>query len=413
MMRLRRINIWDDTPSHVTLFQKRAANLRENEWLSLHFGHNVRAYALDAFLDDPLVHKIKALSFPRFHVPNVTGFERLVTQCTALVSIELNVNDGNVIDMTSMLLASGEIRLEEMRLNGWEPTCNSQMLFSALEMSGITKFGVHHCQDAVFMRHLNAFLAKDTLTSLTYSTRMRSLTSLHEFLTPIRACTKLTELKFRSCLLELASVGLRLLGSVNRVEIASCSFKVEQKQDWSFLAGSAVSVLHMHNIYNLDSGAFGAALAKHLDATAMDFVYLSRGVNLDTVLQCVGTRITNVRKLGLDGPLDDAALELILTWMCSGVVRNRVVYLEYSYANRAGLERVIFPALRRPDHQLTRFYLMINDMEDMVVTKRVEAEFNRSVSLFALLQARSWRLGARCALRRLPVDLFRVLGTMF
>ncbi|KAH9254261.1 hypothetical protein BASA81_007862 [Batrachochytrium salamandrivorans] len=92
-----------------------------------------------------------------------------------------------------------------------------------------------------------------------------------------------------------------------------------------------------------------------------------------------------------------------------GLGELRELVLPYVDDAASSIENHLVPALKHPNCNLVKLSFRAYEPEHEEATKRVEDMFHNRLALFALLQGRQVRR-LYCPLRRLPVEMLRLVG---
>ncbi|KAH9255539.1 hypothetical protein BASA81_006356 [Batrachochytrium salamandrivorans] len=218
-------------------------------------------------------------------------------------------------------------------------------------------------------------------------------------------CARLAKLEMSQCEF---SQSIAFPKSITKLVLHNCTFV--GGFDWAFLTGSNVRELDLYNVKGVDGNQLGSALAVHLRAQGLDKLRVAYCGFVNETLAVVGVEIGRIKRLMLeDDRVSDASIELIALTLQSPNNKMKELVLEYAYSTMNGIENHLVPALKHPNCNLVRLSLLTYEPEHKKTIKRVEDMFHNRLALFVLLQGRQVRR-LYCPLRRLPVEMFRLVG---
>lgn len=142
--------------------------------------------------------------------------------------------------------------------------------------------------------------------------------------------------------------------------------------------------------------------AKGLDRLRIGFCNFA-----NQVLAAVGAELGRVQALEID-ELNSVCITLIGIALQSPNSAMKELSLPYEDDTASSIEKHVVPALRHPNCSLAKLRFFAYDEEHQAAAKMVEDKLRSRCGLFALLQGQ--QVGQKSPLRRLPVELFRLVG---
>ncbi|KAH9255306.1 hypothetical protein BASA81_006758 [Batrachochytrium salamandrivorans] len=297
----------------------------------------------------------------------------------------LDVLECDVADLLRFFVALGQSRVSTITIRGYES----------------------------YARGLYEYLASDLL--VTFKVWMNQEQVSFEMLVLLANCACLSELLLFRCHFHQPAVFTCLPKSIIRLEFCTCRFAAGV--DWSFLVGSSVRKLDFFGVQGVDGSLLGRALAVQLGAKGLDKMRFYTCDFIDETLAAIGVEIGRIKTLHVeDSHLGNISIELIALALQSPNNEMTNLGLWYSNQTMSSIENHLVPALRRPNCNLAKLRLLACQPEYEVRTDKVEMEFYNRRALFALLQGQQqgqqMRRRQQCQLRRLPMEMFRLVGGM-
>ncbi|KAH9249743.1 hypothetical protein BASA81_012539 [Batrachochytrium salamandrivorans] len=285
----------------------------------------------------------------------------LINNCPELASLEVYFKQHSAFDFVSSVLEhpSNKVKVLEMPPN---TEGDSARFFAALGRSQVSALALYYSPEVA--QGLHEYLARDLLV------RLNSITTL---------------------------------------TLDYCSFV--GGFDWSFLADSNVRELGLDCGKGVDGNQLGDALAVHLGAKGLDELRLRDCRFADETLAVVGVELGRIKMLEIYSDLSDASIALIALALQSPNSEVKELRLWYDDNTVSSIETHLAPALSHPNCNLVRLSFLAYRPEHKKAAERVEDMFRKRLALFALLQGRQMRRLC-CPLRRLPVEMFRLVGQM-
>ncbi|KAH9248351.1 hypothetical protein BASA81_014025 [Batrachochytrium salamandrivorans] len=389
-------------------FQSTAASLEPNERIELEVtAAHENMESLKAVLSDPQANKICSLQWDYSGKRDVnTVLPLLINNCPELASLQVFLKHRSTFDFVSSLLEhpSNKVKVLEM------PSCikgDIPRFFAALGQSQVSALTLSIGESPEVAQGLFEYLAKDLLVRL--NVRVGNEQILLEMMTLLVNCTRLAKLEMSQCELSQSTAFNYFPKSVTKLGLDRCQFV--GGFDWSFLADSNVRELDLFWVSGVDGDQLGDALAVHLRAKGLDKLRFYDCDFADETLSVVGVEVGRIKRLDLEeSDLSDASLEQIATALKSPNNEMKELVLWYDDDTESSIETHLVPALKHPDCNLVKLSLPAHPglIEAAV---RVEDMFHNRLALFVLLQGRQVRR-LYCPLRRLPVEMLRLVGKM-
>ena len=314
-------------------------------------------------------------------------------------------------DIAAMMLESTGTQLYHLTIPNTAQG-DFRRMFDALEKSGVRSLAVSHDDEiAGYDQRLSEYIALGALEKLEMS--VGGLTLRTELSVALSRCTSLVQLNLQSYRITDATSLARLPKSIVKMEIMFG--RVDGPFDWSFLDGSSVRDLKLHSINCVDAcGNFedvslvrnGDALKRHLHERGMDHFHIRCCSFTEAALIAAGDALKRVKKLSTDCHCDDQRLYYVTQALRAPGCEIQVLRLYTRLCSTTQLDNSLWPALRDVNCTLKSI-----GMERFDEVCKVEvAVFHNRVRLFVLLSAQRLRR-TNHVLRKLPVEMFRVLGT--
>ncbi|KAH9256092.1 hypothetical protein BASA81_005868 [Batrachochytrium salamandrivorans] len=384
-------------------FQSIAASLEPDERIELVvYAYESCMELLKAVLADPQAARICALKWWHDGKEDVNFvIPLLINNCPELASLRVEFGNHSAFDFVSSVLEhpSNKVKVLEML---WYTKGDSARFFTALGQSQVSALTL--CYSPEFAQGLCGYLARDLLVRL--KVRMGNEQVPSAMMVSLAACTRLAKLEMSYCKF---SHLIAFPKSITKLELENCTFV--GGFDWSFLADSNVRELYFFDARGVDGIELGSALAVHLRAKGLDELRLYYCVFADETLAAAGVEIGRIKRLDLGySNLNDASVELIALALKSPNSELRELELWYNDNTASSIETHLVPALKHPDCNLIKLSLLAYQ-EHREATRRVESKFCDRLALFVLLQGRQVRR-LYCPLRRLPMEMFRLVGQM-
>ncbi|KAH9247095.1 hypothetical protein BASA81_015288 [Batrachochytrium salamandrivorans] len=308
----------------------------------------------------------------------------------------------STFDFVSSVLEHPSNKIKVLEMSGYLEG-DFARFFAALGQSHVSALTLNHSPKSV--QGLHEYLAKDLLVRLDVWMGNKQVPS--EMVVSLADCTRLTKLEMSRCEFSQPTAFTHLPKSITKLTLDSCTFVGDF--DWSFLADSNVRELDFRGVKEVDGNQLGSALAVHLRAKGLDtlrFVYCNF---VDETLAAIGLGVGRIKKLSVSyAILNDASVELIALALQSPNSEMKELVLRYDGNRARSIEDHLVPALKHPNCNLAKLSLWASQ-EHVETAQRVEDMFHNRLALFALLQGRQAKR-RYCPLRRLPVEMFRLVG---
>ncbi|KAH9255833.1 hypothetical protein BASA81_006234 [Batrachochytrium salamandrivorans] len=409
-LRSKRVQAQDDHTASTFLaeFQSTAASLKPDERIKLVVSMRKSGVELlKAVLADPQANKICSLQWTYYGKEDVTPIiPLLINNCPELASLRVEFVNRSTFDFLSSLLEHTSNKLKVLDMPKYTKG-DIPRFFAALGQSQVSALTLSIHDSPEFAQGLHEYLARDLLVR--FKVWMKRKQVPPELLMSLSKCTRLAKLEMLHCKFSQPTAFTHLPKSITKLALYGCTFV--GGFDWSFLADSNVRELDFDRMKEVDGNQFGGALAAHLRAKGLDTLRLSDRSFADETLAAAGVEIGRIKILDFDCNLNDASIELISLTLQSPNNAMKELVLEYTYSTMSGIEGHLVPALEHPNCDLVKLSFWVYEPEHEEAAKRVKDMFYNRLVLFVLLQGR--QVGRLyCPLRRLPVEMFRLVGAV-
>ncbi|KAH9246204.1 hypothetical protein BASA81_016238 [Batrachochytrium salamandrivorans] len=383
-------------------FQSTAASLEPDEKIKLVVSrHENGVELLKAVLSDPQADDICALQWEYDEEEGVNSVvPLLINNCPELASLQVDFRNHSMLDFVSGVLEHPKNKIKVLEM---PPSTegDSARFFAALGQSQVSVLTLFDDESSEFVQGLFEYLAKDLLEVEADEEQIPSEMSL-------TCCTRLAELKLIECGLSESTALAHFPKSITKLMLRDCWFGDDF--DWSFLADSNVRELDLQNVRGVDGNQLGGALAVQLMARGSDMLCLYYCDFVNETLAAVGLGVGRIKRLALeDSTLDNASLEQICLALKSPSNELRELKLKYEGDTESTIEDQLVPALKHPNCNLVE--LSLRAYQHNEAANKVEDMFYNRLALFVLLQGQQARR-LYCPLRRLPVEMLRLVGQM-
>ncbi|KAH9261934.1 hypothetical protein BASA81_000590 [Batrachochytrium salamandrivorans] len=394
----------DTAAAFLAKFQSTAANLQPDERIKLVYTHESME-SLKAVLADPQANKICSLQWTYYGKEDVTPIiPLLVNSCPELASLRVDFWYYSAFDFVSSMLERPSNKLKVLEMP-WSAKGDSARLFAALGQSQVSVLGLYSGASSEFAQGLYEYLARDLLVRL----KVWDCNQVpSEMMMSLVDCTRLVKLELIECEFS-ESTAFTLPKSITKLELRHCRFV--GGFDWSFLTGSNVQELDMYRVRSVDGKQLGDALAVHLRAKGLDKLRLVFCDFVDETLAAVGVEIGRIKRFDIGSHLNDASIKLIALALQSPNSEMKELVLPYDGNTVRSIEDYLVPVLKHPNCNLVKLNFWAFGPEYKEAARRVNYTFRNRIALFVLLQGKQVRR-IYCPLRRLPVEMFRLVGQM-
>ncbi|KAH9254587.1 hypothetical protein BASA81_007344 [Batrachochytrium salamandrivorans] len=382
-------------------FQSTAASLEPDERIKAYAYEDVEL--LKAALADPQANKICSLEWSYMGEEDVNSIiPLLINSCPELASLEVYFQHHSAFDFVSSLLEHPSNKIKVLDISS---TTKGDLakFFAALGQSQVSALAIFY--SPVFAQSLHEYLAKDMLVRLKLWRKFEQVPL--ELMVSLTDCTRLTKLEMSQCEFSQPTAFAHLPKSITTLTLDYCSFV--GGFDWSFLADCNVRELDLYRVNGVDGNQLGSALVVHLRAKGLDKLRVVCVAYCDFVnetLAVVGVELGRIKRLLISRRLNDASIALIALALQSP--NSEVKELRLWYDDTASsIETHLVPALKHPNCNLAELLLWYSEHRE--AARRVNYTFRKRLALFVLLQGRQVRRWY-CPLRRLPVEMFRLVG---
>ncbi|KAH9251157.1 hypothetical protein BASA81_011056 [Batrachochytrium salamandrivorans] len=386
-------------------FQFTAASLKPGEVIKLVvYAYESSMELLKAVISDPQANKICSLQWTHYGKEDVTPIiPLLINSCPELASLEVYFEHRSTFDFVSSLLEHPSNRIKVLDIS---PNTKGDLarFFAALGQSQVSALTLFY--SPVFAQSLHEYLSKDMLVRLKLWMNFEQVPL--ELMVSLADCTRLTKLEMSRCEFSQPTAFTHLPKSITTLTLNECTFV--GGLDWSFLADSNVQELHFRRVKGVDGNQLGSALAVCLRAKGLAELRLVFCDFVDETLAVVGVEVGRIKRLMLeDGRVNDASVELIALTLQSPNNEMKELVLKYDDGTASSIENHLLPALKHPNCNLVKLSFSAY-REHRRATLRVESKFRNRIALFVLLQGNQVRRRSLCPLRRLPVEMLRLVG---
>ncbi|KAH9244991.1 hypothetical protein BASA81_017545 [Batrachochytrium salamandrivorans] len=392
----------DTASAFLAEFQSTAASLEPDERIELMvYAYESSMELLKAVLSNPQANKICYLFWGYDGEEDVNSVvPLLINNCPELASLQVEFKHHFAFDFVSSVLEHPSNKVKVLHI---PPKTKGDLprFFAALGQSQVSALTLFY--SPVFAQSLHEYLAKDMLVRLKVWTNFEQVPL--ELMVSLADCTRLTKLEMLRCEFSQPT-SFTLPKSITKLELAYCTFV--GGLDWSFLAGSNVRELDFLYMSDVDGRQLGGALAVHLRAKGLGRLRFYDCDFVNETLAVVGVEVGRIKRLDLeDSDLNDASLEQIATALKSPNNEMKELVLKYDDGTASSIENHLTPVLKHPDCNLVKLSLQADQHKE--AARRVEDMFRNRLALFVLLQGRQLRR-RYCPLRRLPVEMFRLVA---
>ncbi|KAH9248350.1 hypothetical protein BASA81_014024 [Batrachochytrium salamandrivorans] len=410
-LRVREVSTYEypSASAFLAKFQSSAASLEPDERIKL-----VMAYAhedvesLKTVLSHPQANKICSLEWWYNGKEDVNSIiPLLINNCPELTSLNVRFEHHSEFDFVSSIFEHPSNKLKVLEMPKYAKR-GSARFFAALGQSQVSALTLTSSYLPEFTQGLYEYLAKDLLVRL--KVRMGEEQATSEMMMSLAQCTRLVELKLTGCEFSQPTA-FTLPKSITKLVLHDCQFI---GVDWSFLAGSNVRELDLYNVKGVDGNQLGSALADYLRAKGLNKLRFCNCNFINKTLAVVGVELGRIKRFYLESSnLNGTSVELIALALQSPNNEMKELKLEDAYSTMNGINDYLVPALKHPNCNLDKLVLWAYELEHEEATSRVTYTFLKRRALFALLQGKQVRRRSPCPLRRLPVEMFRLVGAMF
>lgn len=384
-----------------------AIGLRPEEfiWLDITTGDD------DALLAEALsvyANKIHILHWWHCGKANVTPtMLDLIARCPNLAKLRVSIKCHSEMDCISSILEHPENRIRDVEVS-ISLMGNAPRFFSALECSSVTALTLSYTFDNTnddFDHPFFAFLQKDTLQSLHVAGPTRK--ALCSIVAALTKSVHLDNLCIERCSVDRRVPFAAVSKFIKTLDFAFCNFC--KGFDWSFLEGSSVREMKFRRTFFVNGGMLGRMLKRHIQASAMEALCFFGCNFTEATLEAMGDQLSRVTGLVI-GDADDGAIIHVANALKTTGNKIQVLRLLYDGKTINCIKAHLLPALRHPNCNALDMSFLTNMEYDDQATE-VAFTFHRRHLLFAFLQG---RLPGKChgALRRLPAELYRMVGGM-
>jgi hypothetical protein len=387
-------------------FQATAAGLEVDERIALllqtQYENNIEY--LKAVLGTEHANKICSLKWFYFGNQDVPAVAELIARnCTELESLDVHFTDFPATDFASSVLEHPNTKLKVLQVLPGK-LGEFPRFFAALAQSQVARLGVADGCMPDFYPHLRGYLERDLLVSLDIYVEDQA-----ELMSALAKCTRLNELMFDRCNIYQPTALACLPKSIVKLAFSRCYFT--NKLDWSFLVESNLQEVHLNYETGIDGTRLGLALAAHAQAKGLRKLLMVYSDCADQVAVAMNAELAQVERLMLSVLRLATSIEQISLALQSPRNRLRELDLELGGDTMAAVETHLLPALRHSNCALTTLELFSWTPEHKQMIDKINGDFSTRLEVLVLLSGQQvTRL--RCPLRRLPVEMLRLVGGM-
>ncbi|KAH9259545.1 hypothetical protein BASA81_001966 [Batrachochytrium salamandrivorans] len=392
--------------SFLAEFHSTASCLERDERISMEVncqsGKNIEL--LRAALSSDKANLVSSLEWCYYGKEDVSTVSELIANnCLGMMSLNVSFESFSAVDFLSSVLehpgARDRIKVLELPRDHMG---DLPRFFAALRQSQVSAMSITGCYLPEYFQQLSAYLESDLLARLWLSNRNDGATL--ELIPALANCIRLAELTVHGSYVHRP---LSLPNSFYNLQFLYCRFDgLANEFDWSFLLDSNVQKLCFDHVIGVDGILLGRALSVRLEARGLEALRFEECRFAKVALAAIGMEIARVERLELD--LDELSIEQVSLALQSPGNQLRELCLGFC---DTGVDSILVPALRHPNCGLTRLQLTSALPGRKPVLDRIQQNFSQRVALFTLLQGQQVRR-LYCPLRRLPVDLLRLVGNL-
>ncbi|KAH9261930.1 hypothetical protein BASA81_000586 [Batrachochytrium salamandrivorans] len=402
-LRVREVSTYDYPSASAFLaeFQSIAASLEPDERIKLKVAYTREdVELLKAVLSDPQASKICSLKWydGKKDVNSVAPL--LTNSCPELASLEVLFDNHSAFGFVSGLLEHPSNKLKELVMLDHHKGASAR-LFAALGQSQVSALALRY--PSRFSQNMREYLAKDLLVRLKVWMGHEQVPP--EMIMSLSKCTRLAELQLTECRFSQLTAFPKF---ITKFELKSCMFV--GRFDWSFLIDSNVRELDLLHVSGVDGNQLGNALAVRLRAKGLDKLRFYYCGFVNETLAKVGVEIGRIKRFEGNSHLNAASIALIALTLQSPNNEMKELKVEYTNDTVSSIENHLVPALKHPNCNLAKLFFWAYEPEHEEVAKRMENALRNRRALFALLQGKQVRRRSSCPLRRLPVEMLRLVG---
>ena len=371
--------------------------------LDISIAHGCSLRILKVFLNNAEARRLCSLEWRYSGKGDVMSLvPKLVASCPHLTA--LNVIFDNLVTsrFISDVLMHPDNKIRELRV---PPITGFEMIHESVLQSRVTSLKMSHPD-----RDTCKFLALDRLECLEVSPTADGLLAV---MAGLSKCTRLHTLAIqgayndRVLLLRVCS-SKGFSKSITSLSFHNCLFTTTF--DWHFLVDSNIRDLELCNVRFDDNwDHFATALSDLLDAKGMNGLRLGWVNNRDSIIDILGTSIGKAKSVRIDDvSADRSCVDTIALALQSPDCEMESLMLWYTIDPDDPVNTLWYdlaPALKRPECTLKSLKLEMWAGQRC----RVVRTFRLWHAMFALLLARN---KPHRKLRKLPVEMFRLVGQM-
>ena len=321
-----------------------------------------------------------------------------VDKCPILTELNVDLYDDRAsLDFVSAILEHPENKIRKLAVFSLRTDGEQFLRFvAALAQSHVYSLGLHLRSPKYYLHVPAGLLHHENLVELKIN--MSSLPGLDA----LSACVHLTSLRLVCCVF---SHVVRFPPTLTKLAVRFCKFN---GVDWSFLERGVVQQLEIVTDRYDSAGCctqIRRPLCARLRLGTLDS--LTIGWTPDTAMSMVGSRLHRIKNLTFhwgNTSISRRSVAQIAYALHSSASAMRS--LDFSVKNMNDFKALVLPAVEHPNCALVKLEHWGPHYREAI------QRFHRRVAIFALLYGAQVRRRKHCALRRLPVEMFRLVSQM-
>lgn len=401
--RLREVSSYYEETSVAFMkrFQTIADVLKPDQRIHLKVDSDQDRGILKEILDTPQSKFITALDWGYKGSDTKDYIPLLLDRCPELSALNVFFEHSSGLDFVYGMLESPSCKLDTLELG----SCfgiDAARFFEALKQSRVTSFVMTNTYTSRIFRHLYDYLRLDLLTSFELWTHH---SEVHGLMKVLADCTRLATLRLLQCNLVGMEDCIHFPKSITTLTLYDCM--LVNAVDWSFLEGGNLKALCISHVHGVDGAQLGNVLRDHTRRCALNALKMYRCEFVNIFIEAMGCAMAQIVELNVDDYVNAASVELIARALQSDSGVMRMLTMRCASHTSAAIEGSLCAALRHPNCILTKmtFYA------PSVTVYAMERRFHSRLAMLVLLEGRQVRR-FHCALRKLPVELFRMVGAL-
>ena len=367
---------------------------------------------LKVFLNSTYVGRINSLRWSYSGRGDAFSVVPMLAECSSLTSLEVNFEHFSEPSFIGRVFGWHNIKhnIKAIYMPVVARGDADQWFFSVLANRRITEYTSASLGPEVHNGHLCKFLSKNLLKQLDVTLHIMGVQSV---MAELRKCTRLRSLAIRGYYQVTLDSSDDFPKSITTLLLQQCY--ISEKFDWKFLVDSKLRDLELDYIA-FDQNIVYKGVYSFCGVPIEDLLY-KRGLERFCIkysryqvewVKVFAYQLGRVKHVALDGFIDDAlaaTLATVLQW--PGVYQMESLFVRFDETNAASIKSKLVPALKSPACRLKKLSFGGSEEEG----DDLEDAFRFRVAMFALLQGQQVRR-LQNPLRRLPVEMFRMVGMM-